>query len=141
MFKGETLQLGDQEYVIPPLSLEKLEELEGRFHALSTPAAGFSERLQQLMPILLASFQRNYPEITEAELRSQLDLPSLNQLLQIIMAANGFTTAAASDKQQAPGGQRQAQAGRSANPSLPTGNGEPETENGVSLGEPAPAKE
>ena len=94
MFKGESLQLGEQEYVIPPLSLEKLEELEDRFHALSAPAAGFSERLQQLMPILLASFQRNYPEITEAELRSQLDLPSLNQLLQIIMAANGFTTEA-----------------------------------------------
>lgn len=140
MFKGESLQLGEQEYVIPPLSLEKLEELEDRFHALSAPAAGFSERLQQLMPILLASFQRNYPEITEAELRSQLDLPSLNQLLQIIMAANGFTTAA-SDKQQALSGKHQAKAGRGADPGLPTGNGELETGNEGSSGERVPAKE
>ena len=140
MFKGESLRLGEQEYVIPPLSLEMLEELEDRFHALSAPAAGFSERLQQLMPILLASFQRNYPEITEAELRSQLDLPSLNQLLQIIMAANGFTTAV-NDKQQTASGKRQAETGRGADPGLPTGNGEPETGNDGSLGERAPAKE
>jgi hypothetical protein len=150
MFKGATLELGDQQYVIPPLSLEKLEELEPRFHALSAPVGSFSERLQQLMPILLASFQRNYPEMTEADLRSQLDLPALNRLMQIIIAANGFTTEA-STKQQAPSSKQDADSG------LPTGNpstalracpelaegagSEPETENGSSMGESAPAKQ
>jgi hypothetical protein len=140
MFKGTTLELGDQEYVIPPLSLEKLEELEPRFHALGTPTGSFSERLKQLMPILLASFQRNYPEITEAQLRSQLDLPALNQLLQIIMTANGFTTAPG-NKQPAASAKPHAIRGHDADSGLPTGNGKPATGNGVSPGESTPAKE
>jgi hypothetical protein len=92
MFKGEAIDLGGAEYIIPPLSLEKLEELEPQFHALAMPSASFRGRVDALMPILLASFQRNYPEITDQQLRQLLDLPSLNRLVEIIMRGNGFRT-------------------------------------------------
>jgi hypothetical protein len=98
MFKGETIDLGGTEYVIPPLSLEKLEELEPQFHALAMPTADFRGRVNALMPILLASFQRNHPEITEPNLRQLLDLPSLNRLVEIIMRCNGFRVVKAGEQ-------------------------------------------
>jgi hypothetical protein len=97
MFKGISIDLGGTEYVVPPLSLEKLEELEPQFQALATPSASLPERVQRLMPILLASFQRNYAEITEAQLRQLLDLPSLNLVVEAIMQANGLRSAPAGE--------------------------------------------
>jgi hypothetical protein len=93
MFKGTQIELGGETYTVPPLSLETLEELEPQFQQLAAPAANLKERVQRLMPILLASFQRNYPEITEAKLRALLDLPSLNLAVDAIMRANGFRMA------------------------------------------------
>jgi alpha-galactosidase len=94
MFKGTEIELGGEKYVVPPLSLEKLEALEPQFQQLAAPSADLTERLRKLMPILLASFQRNYPEMTEGKLLELLDLPSLNVVVQAIMQANGFKLAA-----------------------------------------------
>jgi hypothetical protein len=90
MFKGTKVELGGEEYLIPPLSLAKLEELEEQFQALGEPSPTLRERLHKLMPILLASFQRNYPEMTEAALRNLLDLPSLDLVMDAILRSNGF---------------------------------------------------
>jgi hypothetical protein len=93
MFKGTEIELGGDRFMLPPLSLDKLEELEPHFQQLAAPAANLKERLRKLMPILLASFQRNYPEMTEGKLRELLDLPSLNLVVDAIMQANGFRMA------------------------------------------------
>lgn len=90
MFKGTKIELGGEEYCLPPLSLAKLEELEEQFQALSEPSPTLRERLSKLMPILLASFQRNYPEMTEAALRDLLDLPALDLVVDAILRSNGF---------------------------------------------------
>jgi hypothetical protein len=93
MFKGTQIELGGETYVVPPLSLVVLEELEPQFQELATASANLKERLRKLMPILLASFQRNYPEMTAGKLRELLDLPSLNLVVDAIMQANGFRMA------------------------------------------------
>jgi hypothetical protein len=103
MYKGTEIELGGENYTLPPLSLDSLEELEAQFQQLATPSASLKDRLRKLMPILLASFRRNYPEMTEVQLRELLDLPSLNLVVEAIMQANGFRRASPGRPGQAPG--------------------------------------
>lgn len=100
-FAGQKIQLGDQEFIVPPLALGAVKELLPRIQQLrSIDGIPSAEDLDTIVDTVHAAVARNYPDITRAALLEMLDLGNIKALFPMIMGRSGFETAAGN----APGG-------------------------------------
>src|ERR1700731_3390182 len=87
MIPGTTVNLGGQDYIVPPLALGQLRVLMPRVQQLAgLDATQMGDaQLKTLIEILTAALQRNYPELTTDQVENLLDLgnavPVLNAIL------------------------------------------------------------
>jgi hypothetical protein len=89
LIKGVTLNLGGDDYVVPPLNLEQLEEHAEIIDKLAGPLSAKEQRPLQVT-LIKAALSRNYPEITAEQLRKLLDLGNLLETYLAVMAMSGF---------------------------------------------------
>src|SRR5687768_7222090 len=89
MFEGKPIRLGEQDYVIPPLSLKQVKALKGDIEALDT--SEFSDSaLDTVIKLVHAALSRNYPSISVQQLEEWIDLGNVKQLVDIILGQSGF---------------------------------------------------
>jgi hypothetical protein len=81
-FKGITLSLGGQDYVVPPLNFRSLQDLQARLEQFSggTDVASIGIVIDSLHGAL----QRNYPDVTRDQCVDMLDV------MQAVMDVSGL---------------------------------------------------
>lgn len=97
-FRGAPLFMDGKEYIIPSLSLKQVEDnyevLASAAKALedsvADPARTVLETFKVYIPIIAMAVQRNYPEVTEANLWDWLDLSTFSEALVIVQSRSGF---------------------------------------------------
>lgn len=92
--KGIPLELGGETFVVPPLSLGALEQLEDQLAAFT---GDISDRKQVATAIdaTHAALRRNYPEITREAVAELVDVGNMVEAFQAVMDVSGARRKAA----------------------------------------------
>ncbi|MGO9622370.1 MAG: hypothetical protein ACLPT6_13320 [Desulfobaccales bacterium] len=91
MLDGVALQLGGNEYTLPPLNLAALEKYWPMIESWGEPPASLVQSLSEGAELLHAALLRNYPELTLAEVKEGLDLASFPAVLAQLLEVSGLT--------------------------------------------------
>jgi hypothetical protein len=97
---GVAFNLGGNDFILAPLNLQQVEAMEpviAKFKDANDMAA-VAEVARQLVT---ASLSRNYPDITEDDVKHLLDLGQMREAIQAVLGVSGYKTAG----EGKPGGQ------------------------------------
>ena len=89
---GTAVNLGGREFVLAPLNLFQIEALEATIAQLGNNS-GLKESLELSIPLVLASMQRNYPDVTADDVRGLLDLGNFMAVTKSIITSSGYAPA------------------------------------------------
>jgi hypothetical protein len=91
-FPGERVRLGEQEYVIPSLSVKQAKELWPDILQINQglTVETLPQKYELIIKVLHAAFTRNYPNITVDQLNDLVDLGNIKKLQLIVMGQSGF---------------------------------------------------
>lgn len=88
MIKGITLILGGQPYIVPPLPLGALEDLQD---GLENFTGGTDiKSIKTVIDTLHAALLRNYPDLTREQVRGMVGLESMVEVMQAVMDISGL---------------------------------------------------
>lgn len=88
MIKGIQMELGDgQKYVIPPLTLGALEDLQER---IENVGGLDKESVAAMIDVTLAALKRNYPDMTRETVRELVDVATMGDVFEACMDASGL---------------------------------------------------
>jgi hypothetical protein len=87
-FPGRIVSLAGVAYTIAALSVRDLKRLRPKLDSL-TSLSGLPtiEQWDDILEILLAAFQRNYPEVTREQLEELVDLSNFAVLISSVMGS------------------------------------------------------
>lgn len=94
MYQGTRFKIGEEEYIVPPLSLGQLrggilEKL--REHDQLVNDGRVFEGLALRADVILAALRRNYPEFPEDKLLDWLDMSNTGPIWLAILGASGLS--------------------------------------------------
>jgi hypothetical protein len=88
MIKGKEIELGGKMYVVPPLSLSKVEYYQDQ---LVNFTGGLDPKSVKLVSeVTHAAIARNYPDMTLEEVKDILDLGNMVEVFQAVLQVSGF---------------------------------------------------
>jgi hypothetical protein len=93
LIKGVTVEMGGKAYVVPPLNLEQVEQHAADIDRMSAPETSVQEQRRIQVILVAAAMSRNYPELTEAQVKRLLDMGNIIQVTGAIMGVSGFVPA------------------------------------------------
>lgn len=88
MINGKTITLSGREFVAPPVNWATFKQFKAEFAEIQKGV--WVPDFDVMGTIILQALQRNYPELTEAELGSLLDIGNMGQAFSAVMNASGF---------------------------------------------------
>lgn len=98
MVDGKSINLGGQDYVLPPCPLSGLAKLGDRLKLIGT---GMSEEaIESLTDGIFFSLRRNYPEIKREFVHDNIDLLNIHAVVDAFIAVNGFQKAVEASGEQ-----------------------------------------
>ncbi len=96
-YEGVPLRLGDEEYVLPSLSLEALEKHWPLIESISQPGSTMVANCQAMAVLLHAALARNYPRrwglwggISLRQVKKGLDMAGLLAAHEALMKVSGL---------------------------------------------------
>jgi hypothetical protein len=92
--KGLPVDLNGSVYIIPPIALGALEQLQDRI----TTFTGDVTDMKQIATVIdaaHAALKRNYPEITRSEVADLIDVSNMAEVFEAIMDVSGLKRKAA----------------------------------------------
>lgn len=87
--KGVPVELDGRTYIVPPLTLGALEQLQGDIAKVQNPE-NQTEYVGVLVKVALAALKRNYPDMTRESLLAIVDLATMNTLFEAVMGVSGL---------------------------------------------------
>ena len=87
--KGVTVELNGVDYVIPPIALGALEQLQERIVAFN----GDIQDVKQISTVIdcaYAAMRRNYPDMTREEVADLIDIGNMNEVFTAVMDVSGL---------------------------------------------------
>ncbi len=91
MIPGVTVQMGGQDWIVPPLTLGQLRRLMPKVRQMTEIGANMGDsQIEVLIEIVTAGLQRNYPEMTPDKVENMLDLGNSANVLNIILTGSGL---------------------------------------------------
>ena len=93
-FRGVAFFMNGREYIVPSLSLRHFQD---NYELLTTPPVDLREQFSLYIPVIGLALRRNYPEISDEELKDMLDLSSFRDALVAVQGASGMKTVAAGE--------------------------------------------
>ncbi|MDO5686760.1 MAG: hypothetical protein Q4G42_05180 [Neisseria sp.] len=87
--KGITLNLGGNDYIVPPIALGALEQLRERLQDFD----GNVQDIKQIGTVIdcaHAALKRNYPEMTRDDVADLIDVGSMIDVFEAIMDVSGL---------------------------------------------------
>lgn len=100
---GTLVNLSGVQLVIAPLNLDQVKALEDQVSQLGVRAKPdgtlrtLSEMMEQSIPLLLCALSRNYPDITEEDLRKIIDLGNFQAASQAVIKVSGYVVGQAGE--------------------------------------------
>lgn len=87
-YKGIKKEIGGVEYIIPPISLGTLEQMQERITQVtdSTDASSVST----VIDATHASLKRNYPDITREHVADIIDVENMMDIYEAVMDVSGL---------------------------------------------------
>lgn len=110
-FDGVKMKIGEDEYVVPPLSFRKLKALANDIKSLNNNDPNLNEKMDVMVRIIHAALSRNYPDITLDKVEEILDFGNVVPVIQAIMGTSGLVKMS---------GEMQAGQSQSGTPFIPT---------------------
>ena len=90
-YEGVEITVRGEKYIFPGLSLAQLEENMQEIEEIQNLADEDGlKMIGKISHFLYLAFSRNYPEITEAEVKNMIDLRMAVQLFKQILSESGF---------------------------------------------------
>lgn len=86
---GKVMNLAGGEYVIAPLNLRQLEELSDIIDSVANLTT-LREVSQAALALAFASLSRNYPDITEAQVREIVDVGNMREVIETTLDVSGY---------------------------------------------------
>lgn len=86
--KGIRLPLGGRDWVVPPLNLAALEQLQDRLARFSGGLDADSVAL--VLDATTAALRRNYPDITREQVADMLDVANMATVMEAVMDVSGL---------------------------------------------------
>lgn len=91
---GAWVQMGMEEYRIPPLGFGAIKELPDKLSALKgMGAVPTGEQMDVVAEIVQMAMKRNYPDITVGEVFDKLDLGNFSIVFNAVLSMNGYRSA------------------------------------------------
>ncbi|WP_107812814.1 hypothetical protein [Neisseria sicca] len=87
--KGVTVELNGTNYVIPPIALGALEQLQERIGTFD----GNVQDVKQISTVIdcaHAAMRRNYPDMTREEVADLIDIGNMNEVFAAVMDVSGL---------------------------------------------------
>ena len=93
MIPGVEVAMGDQTWLIPPLTLGQLRRLMPKVRQLTEVDATMGEpQIGVLVEIVATALQRNYPDVTFEQVENLLDLGNAGAVLNAVLTGSGLKT-------------------------------------------------
>lgn len=86
---GVAVTLNGQEYVIPPIALGALEQLQERIGRFD----GSAQDIQQVSTVIdcaHAALRRNYPDMTREQVADLIDIGNMMEVFEAVMDVSGL---------------------------------------------------
>jgi hypothetical protein len=100
MIPGVTVQMGGQEWLVPPLTLGQLRKLEPKIRAMSEiagDARGMSaDQIDTIAEIVAVALSRNYPDMTAERVLDLLDVGNTRAVIIAVLTGSGLRPGEAS---------------------------------------------
>jgi hypothetical protein len=95
MVKGTQVSLGGQDYEVPSLTFDQVDEFEAKGTLDKIPSNGVTylavkDSRVALLDVAHAALSRNYPEMKREDLRKLIDLEAVEPLVDAVMSATGL---------------------------------------------------
>jgi hypothetical protein len=87
-YPGIPKVLGGIEYVIPPIALRPLQQLQSRINAFGNSID--EESIETAVTVIHSALKRNYPEITIEEVGDMVDVGNMFELFEAVMDVSGM---------------------------------------------------
>lgn len=87
---GRLINMGGHDLVFAPLNLDQVQYFDGEVEKFGQAGAKAATQLEQTLPLLLASLQRNYPDMTEADLRPLVDMGNFAEAMEAVVSMSGY---------------------------------------------------
>lgn len=91
LLSGVKVSMGGREFTLPPLTLGSLKRIGNKISTLTNiDSIPNEEQTDAICQIVLASVNRNYPEITQDELLEMIDLGNLKDIFEAVLGVSGI---------------------------------------------------
>ena len=94
MIPGVTIQMGGNEWTVPPLTLGQLRKLEGKIRSMINIGADglgiTEEQADTIAEVVAAALSRNYPDMTTDKVLNLIDLGNARQVINAVMGGSGL---------------------------------------------------
>lgn len=87
--KGVTVNLNGTDYVVPPIALGALEQLQAKIAAFDGNA-GDAQQISTVIDCAHAALKRNYPELTREEVADLIDISTMMDVFEAVMDVSGL---------------------------------------------------
>lgn len=99
LIEGVKINLGGDNYIVPPLSFKNLRMLQPKLGLLKTVGdVPTEEQTDAIAQIVLMALSRNYPDLTLDQVSEVLDLSNMKQVLPAILGVSGLVTTSGEEK-------------------------------------------
>ena len=92
MIEGTSINLGGQDYIIPPLNLKQVRLFTPRLTKMDTLDQDSTIALN--VEVIRAALSRNYPDITADQVEEMIDLRNMAPVFQAVMNQSGLEQSA-----------------------------------------------
>jgi hypothetical protein len=91
MIPGVTISMGGRDWVVPPLTLGMMRRVLPQVMKLRDFGAAMGgEEIDVIVELVTAALQRNYPDLTSAQVEDLLDLGNAHMVVQAILTGSGL---------------------------------------------------
>jgi len=87
--KGIEVVLGGETFVVPPIALGALEQLQDRIAAFNGDVAD-ARQIATVIDSAHAALRRNYPAITREEVAELIDVSNMADVFEAVMDVSGL---------------------------------------------------
>jgi hypothetical protein len=88
MNRGITIQIGEKDYIVPPLSLGSMEDMQEQIAQLDNSRN--PSNVTAMIDITWVALKRNYPDMTREEVRQGVDLATMGDVMAAVMDISGL---------------------------------------------------
>lgn len=87
---GIAVELDGREYVIPPVSIGALMQVQSKLESISAGNIMSAENMDTIITVAHAAIRRNYPEVTREQLLEMIDIGNLKDVFNAVVDVSGL---------------------------------------------------